>query len=86
LIFSGAARAERARHRFFRRLTSQSARVASDGAGKPRCSKTGLAIPECSCGRCLETMLRQHSPTLLASEIIATATRRRERPRGRDSS
>jgi hypothetical protein len=31
-------------------------------------------------------MLRQHSPTLLASEIVVTAARRRERPRGEPSS
>jgi hypothetical protein len=86
VIFSGEARAEPAEHRFFRRRPGQSARVASDGAGKPRCSKTGLAIPECSCGRCLEAMLRQHSPTLLASEIVVIAMRHPERPRGEPSS
>jgi hypothetical protein len=38
----------------------------------PRCPDTGLAVPECSCRRCLESMLREFSPDLLAGEIKIT--------------
>lgn len=47
--------------------------VATEGAGKPTCAQTGLAVPECSCDRCLETMLREYSPALLAAEIRVIA-------------
>ena len=46
----------------FRRRTVYAAGVASSGAGKPSCPETGLAVPECSCKRCLEAMLREFSP------------------------
>jgi hypothetical protein len=29
------------------------------------CPTTGIAIPECSCGRCIEEQIRHHSPALL---------------------
>ena len=49
--------------------------VATEGARKPTCAQTGLAVPECSCGRCLEIMLHEYSPALLAAEIRVTAAR-----------
>jgi hypothetical protein len=49
--------------------------VATEGARKPACAQTGLAVPECSCGSCLETMLQEYSPALLAAEIRVTDAR-----------
>ncbi len=43
--------------------------MAAAGARKPTCSETGLTVPECSCKRCLEQMLREFRPALLAEEI-----------------
>lgn len=37
--------------------------------GGRRCPETGLAVPECSCRRCLEVMLREFSPDLISGEI-----------------
>ncbi|HSJ17540.1 MAG TPA: hypothetical protein VK920_05570 [Solirubrobacterales bacterium] len=37
-------------------------------AGKPPqaiCSRTGLTVPECSCGVCLEQQIRRFMPRLL---------------------
>jgi len=42
------------------------------GEGVVRCSETGLAVPECSCSTCLEMMLREFGPALLAEEIKIT--------------
>jgi hypothetical protein len=42
------------------------------GARKPTCPDTGLTVPECSCSRCLEAMLREMQPALLESEIKVT--------------
>jgi hypothetical protein len=39
---------------------------------KPSCPETGLTVPECSCTRCLEAMLREVQPTLLEEEIRVT--------------
>ena len=36
------------------------------------CPETGLSVPECSCKRCLEIMLREFSPDLLAGEMRIT--------------
>jgi hypothetical protein len=33
------------------------------------CPETGLTVPECSCKRCLEVMLREFSPDVFAGEI-----------------
>jgi hypothetical protein len=41
----------------------------------PSCPDTGLTVPECSCKRCLEAMLREFRPTLLAAEIKVTRAR-----------
>jgi hypothetical protein len=49
-----------------------------DGTGR-KCPETGLAVPECSCKRCLEIMLREFSPDLIAGEI--RVTRRQPDPR-----
>jgi hypothetical protein len=49
--------------------------VATHGAGQRRCPETGLAVPECSCRRCLELMLREFSPDLFAGEIKVTRQR-----------
>ena len=46
--------------------------MAKDGAREPSCPGTGLSVPECSCSSCLETMLRELHPELLASEIFVT--------------
>jgi hypothetical protein len=54
--------------------------VATAGAGKPRCPDTGLAVPECSCKRCLEAMLREFRPAVLAEEIRITRMPGREEP------
>jgi hypothetical protein len=51
------------------------------GVAKPRCPETGLNVPECSCTRCLEAMLREVQPTLLEAEIKVT----RLRPPGPDT-
>lgn len=32
------------------------------------CPNTGLAVPECSCGPCLQAQLREHMPALLAAK------------------
>jgi hypothetical protein len=53
--------------------------MASDGAPQPRCPDTGLAVPECSCTGCLEAMLREHRPTLLAEQIRVTRMRDSDR-------
>ncbi|MGH2990030.1 MAG: hypothetical protein ACRDMA_09225 [Solirubrobacterales bacterium] len=36
-------------------------------AKSPRaiCTRTGLTVPECSCGDCLEEQIRHHMPALL---------------------
>ena len=49
-------------------------------AGKRCCPDTGLAVPECSCRRCLETMLAEFSPELLVGEIRITRTDPPKRP------
>lgn len=46
--------------------------MASEGVGKPTCEQTGLTVPECSCQGCLETMLREYRPALLAEGIKVT--------------
>ena len=46
--------------------------VAGEGVEKPTCEQTGLTVPECSCQGCLETMLREYRPALLAEEIKVT--------------
>lgn len=46
--------------------------MAKDGAREPSCPATGLAVPECSCSSCLEAMLRELHPELLAGEIRVT--------------
>jgi hypothetical protein len=57
-----------------------------DRAGR-MCSQTGLSVPECSCKRCLELMLREFSPDLLAAEIKITrqGPRRRNDPGEREA-
>jgi hypothetical protein len=58
--------------------------VATEGARRPICPDTGLAVPECSCKRCLEAMLREFRPALLAEEIrITRVGGRREPPQPR---
>ena len=57
--------------------------VARPGAGKPSCPETGLSVPECSCRSCLEAMLRQFRPTLLADQIKVTRTRPSDDARAR---
>ena len=54
--------------------------VATDGAGQSRCAETGLAVPECSCKRCFERMLREFSPELLDGEIRITRVSERDGP------
>jgi len=54
--------------------------VAIERAGERRCPETGLAVPECSCKRCLETMLRALSPDLIAGEIKVTRNLPRAEP------
>ncbi|MGH2950927.1 MAG: hypothetical protein ACRDKX_02650 [Solirubrobacterales bacterium] len=44
-------------------------------SGKAICPDTGLAVPECSCRRCLEAMVREFSP--LRGEIKVTRLARR---------
>jgi hypothetical protein len=41
-----------------------------------RCPDTGLAVPECSCKRCLEAMLREFHPHFLTGEIKVTRLER----------
>ena len=54
--------------------------VREGNAGGRICPETGLAVPECSCWRCLETMLREFSPDLLTGEITVARTLPRRRP------
>jgi hypothetical protein len=35
------------------------------------CPQTGLAVPECSCPRCLEEQLKQFQPALLSESRVA---------------
>jgi hypothetical protein len=53
----------------------------SQGDGKAKCAETGLTVPECSCPRCLEAMLREFRPALLAEEIRITKVGRSRRRR-----
>ncbi len=39
--------------------------MAIERAVDRRCPETGLAVPECSCKRCLELMLREFSPEIV---------------------
>lgn len=58
--------------------------MEGEGVIGPRCEQTGLSVPECSCSACLESMLAEFSPDLLAGEIRVTrlaAERPGERPR-----
>jgi hypothetical protein len=32
-----------------------------------RCSRTGLAVPECSCAQCIEDQVRHYRPELLGT-------------------
>jgi len=49
-----------------------------------RCPDTGLAVPECSCKRCLEAMLAEFRPGLRSGEFTVTRLRdaRQEEPGG----
>jgi hypothetical protein len=47
-------------------------RVGIERVARPTCAHTGLSMPECSCPRCLEAMLLEIQPTLLAEEIKVT--------------
>ena len=49
--------------------------MSAKGVAKPFCPDTGLTVPECSCTRCLEAMLREMQPTLLEAEIKVTRLR-----------
>ena len=44
------------------------------------CPETGLSVPECSCKRCLELMLREFSPEVIAAEIRIIRNRPQRRP------
>jgi hypothetical protein len=37
------------------------------------CEHTGLAVPECSCGACIQAQLEQHMPSSLDSSGLAVA-------------
>ncbi len=53
----------------------------AEDVGPSRCPQTGLSVPECCCGDCLEAMLREFSPELLGGEITVTRVRpEREAP------
>ena len=54
--------------------------VREGNAGGRICPETGLAVPECSCKRCLETMLREFSPDLLTGESPSPARSRAGAP------
>ena len=56
--------------------------VREGNPGGRICPETSLAVPECSCKRCLETMLREFSPDLLTGELTVARTlpRRRRSP------
>ena len=43
--------------------------MATTGRGKPSCPDTGLAVPECSCTRCLEAMLREFHPAVRPEDV-----------------
>ncbi|HLM31124.1 MAG TPA: hypothetical protein VK326_05630 [Solirubrobacterales bacterium] len=60
--------------------------MAGEGPRSPRCPETGVAIPECSCERCLIAMLSEFSPHLLNGEIRVRRLRpRRGPPRRREA-
>jgi len=49
----------------------------------PSCPRTGLAVPECSCERCLTEQLRRFRPTLLgpAGDVAASESADRRGPK-----
>lgn len=54
--------------------------MGDEGSGSPRCPDTDLAVPECSCKRCLEAMLHRFSPHLLTGEFRVRRLRARDEP------
>jgi hypothetical protein len=47
-------------------------------AGEPPtaiCPRTGLTVPECSCGSCLEEQIRRFMPRLLERDAAEPAAR-----------
>ena len=54
--------------------------MGDEAVASPRCPETQLAVPECSCKRCLEAMLYRFSPELLAGEMKVTRLSAREEP------
>jgi hypothetical protein len=55
--------------------------VAMESSSMGICPHTGLTIPECSCGVCLEAQMRRHRPNGAAAEIRITRSARLERRR-----
>ena len=39
---------------------------ADKKSGMSHCEQTGLSIPECACGRCIERQLEQFAPALIS--------------------
>ena len=54
--------------------------MGDEGSVNPRCPDTGLAVPECSCKRCLEAMLDRFSPHLLNGEFRVSRLQTRDEP------
>jgi hypothetical protein len=48
-----------------RRLDAQEQEPSLVPLSSPVCPVTGVTIPECSCRRCVDEMIRHHSPLLL---------------------
>jgi len=46
------------------------------------CPRTGLAVPECSCPRCVEAQLRRFHPATLRDGGGKPGSGSRENPRG----
>jgi len=57
--------------------------VAMERSSMAICPHTGLTIPECSCGVCLEAQMRRHRPNGVETDIRITRSARLEQ-RGQD--
>jgi len=57
--------------------------VAMERSSMAICPHTGLTIPECSCGVCLEAQMRRHRPNGVEADIRITRSARLEQ-RGQD--
>jgi hypothetical protein len=48
-------------------------RRRAEQAARANCMRTGISVPECSCPRCIEQLIRRHSPDLLGGAPVRRA-------------